>query len=306
VPKTTFSKQRLTPRQYSLSRLPEQRYFEEMKSPSRPLIFISHISRDAEIANLIEETVNAALPGGVDVFNSSGLALVVATPGSVGSPWVNFESGGAWVSGKRVIPCCSKGMEKSSLPPQISHLHAVDLSDAGELERLVGMLADEVRLAPASLDYSELASRFAKLSSVDSPSSNEEAFADWVEMAVKQPVSYRNEARRGVFTVSNPGSVTRSESDQFYGSGIKAGESIRCWAAIPGMKSTIFDCFANDETADAISRMKVAKKVEADFKCLGQLKEFQTIWTGFGDEDRGVEYSAAFLIERVRVLDEGE
>jgi hypothetical protein len=95
---------------------------------NKPTVFISHIHNDEAIANAIEVVLRNALLGAVNVFNSSNrrslepgdpfrdkivetlknseCTLVVASPDSVSSPWVNFEAGGAWVSGRRVIPCC--------------------------------------------------------------------------------------------------------------------------------------------------------------------------------------------------------
>ena len=88
--------------------------------------FISHIHEDARISAALEDLIKESLLGGVEVFNTSNrvslapgepwrdliiqnlrgcvAALVVATPQSVSSPWINFESGGAWISEKRGIP----------------------------------------------------------------------------------------------------------------------------------------------------------------------------------------------------------
>jgi|HubBroStandDraft_6_1064221.scaffolds.fasta_scaffold378054_2 hypothetical protein len=88
---------------------------------NKPTVFISHIHSDEATANTIDTELRSALLGAVNVFNSSNrrslepgdpfrdkiietlknseCTLVVASPDSVSSPWVNFEAGGAWVSG---------------------------------------------------------------------------------------------------------------------------------------------------------------------------------------------------------------
>lgn len=48
---------------------------------------------------------------------------------SVKQPWINFEAGAAWVTGKPAIPCCHGGMKKGGLPQPFATLHAVDMPD---------------------------------------------------------------------------------------------------------------------------------------------------------------------------------
>src|ERR1035441_10149569 len=123
----------------------------------KPLVFISHIHEDSSIATAIEDLIGTALLGSVEVFNTSNrasiapgqpwrdliiqnltrcaAALIVSTPQSVVSPWVNFESGGAWVSEKQVIPCCARGMRISSLPAPLSHLQALEVAKPDDLRQ---------------------------------------------------------------------------------------------------------------------------------------------------------------------------
>jgi hypothetical protein len=137
---------------------------------NKPTVFISHIHSDEATANTIDTELRSALLGAVNVFNSSNrrslepgdpfrdkiietlknseCTLGVASPDSVSSPWVNFEAGGAWVSGGRVIPCCVKGMKPTSLPVPLSHLQGISLDSDDGLTALLKHIAQL-----AGLDY---------------------------------------------------------------------------------------------------------------------------------------------------------
>ena len=78
--------------------------------------------------------------------------LVIASPNSVASSWVNFETGGAWVSGTRVVACCIKGMKPSSLRAPFSHLQALSMQSPEDLQRFVKDLDP-----PADFNFAEAA-----------------------------------------------------------------------------------------------------------------------------------------------------
>jgi hypothetical protein len=90
----------------------------------KPIVFVSHVEEDAAVASEIKNWLEDNLLEGVEVFVSSDegikpgdkwedriieklkicrIALVVCTQTSVRQPWINFEAGGAWVQGARVI-----------------------------------------------------------------------------------------------------------------------------------------------------------------------------------------------------------
>src|ERR1035438_9331733 len=162
---------------------------------AKPLIFLSHITQDAAISIALEEFVRTTLLGGVEIFNTANnrsltpgvewrdhivnslrgcsAALVVATPESVTAPWINFESGGAWVAGKRVIPCCADGMKKRSLPAPLNHLQALEIDDPDDLEHLINLLAQTASLDnPANVDYVAAAESLRESWSASRPGSS--------------------------------------------------------------------------------------------------------------------------------------
>jgi hypothetical protein len=106
----------------------------------------------------------------------SAIVLVVASPDSVASPWVNFEAGGAWLSGVRVVPCCVKGMKPSSLPAPLGHLQAVSLDTVGGLADLIRQIAEVAGLDyPSAYDFDAgLQSIVSTWKSVVSHTQNEE------------------------------------------------------------------------------------------------------------------------------------
>ena len=115
----------------------------------KPVVFISHIHDEAAVAKWLKDSISKLLLGAVDFFVSSDrtaiiggdrwlnkiedalrespVVLVLCSERSVLRPWVNFEAGGAWVAGKRVVPICHAGMEPSRLPEPLKSLQAYNL-----------------------------------------------------------------------------------------------------------------------------------------------------------------------------------
>lgn len=59
------------------------------------------------------------------------VVILLMSPASVGRPWVNFEAGAAWLSGKAIIPACFGGLTKAILPKPYSGIQALDLPGEG-------------------------------------------------------------------------------------------------------------------------------------------------------------------------------
>ena len=115
-------------------------------------IFISHIHEEEVVANALLGFMREAL-GRTTVFLSSDswqvyageiwlerireelasskVVILMLSPESVKRPWVNFEAGAAWLTGKVIIPVCYGDLDKSSLPKPYSNIQALDLADEG-------------------------------------------------------------------------------------------------------------------------------------------------------------------------------
>ena len=141
-------------------------------------VFISHIASESEIAVWIKKEIGGLLRGAVEFFVSSDgehivggdkwlekilaalkespTVLVLCSEESVRRPWVNFEAGGAWMAGKRVVPLCHGGMEPGKLPQPLATLQAYSLYDPEDLCRLIVLLAKTAGTEPPQYDVDSL------------------------------------------------------------------------------------------------------------------------------------------------------
>jgi len=111
-------------------------------------IFISFIHEEEPVASALQRFIKALLTS-TEVFMSADtwqvyageiwldritqelkkaqVVLLLLSPRSVIRPWVNFEAGGAWFSGKKIIPISFNGLTKGALPKPYSNIQAVNL-----------------------------------------------------------------------------------------------------------------------------------------------------------------------------------
>jgi hypoxanthine phosphoribosyltransferase len=148
----------------------------------KPIVFVSHIHDEAPIAIWLKQSISRLLLGGIDIFVSSDrcaisggdrwldkiegalrdapVVLVLCSAQSVGSPWVNFEAGGAWIAGKRIVPLCYGGMDPSGLPEPLRSLQAYKLDQSQDFHDLVSLLAREAGLNEPEFDATTLLNSF--------------------------------------------------------------------------------------------------------------------------------------------------
>ncbi|HYE78071.1 MAG TPA: toll/interleukin-1 receptor domain-containing protein, partial [bacterium] len=115
----------------------------------RPLVFISHMEADREVAEWLARMLRRALNGSLEVFVSSDrksiqsgeqwqtrieaslksakVLLVVCSEESVRRPWINIEIGASWIRGIPIVPVCITGFRKRDLTPPIASFEAADL-----------------------------------------------------------------------------------------------------------------------------------------------------------------------------------
>jgi hypothetical protein len=142
----------------------------------KPLVFISHITTEKEVAIAFKELIERAFLGMIEVFVSSDpnsiamggrwldsitdglkrciIEIVIASPTSVNRPWINFEAGAGWVRDISVIPLCHSGMTPSTLPAPLSSLQSALATDAIHLERVITVLAKAIECKLPEIDYS--------------------------------------------------------------------------------------------------------------------------------------------------------
>lgn len=268
---------------------------------AKPSAFISHVHEDSDIATQLEGTLREALLGGVSFFNSSNrqsirpgdpwrdlviaklrdavAVLVIATPESVGRPWVNFEAGGAWVHGGTVIPCCARGMAVDSLPAPLSHLHAVSLEKGEDLRDLVAELAGYADLeTPERFDYSAAAERLGKAGMKDLSTGVDPAFADWLRRALVQPARLRGTSKQALARVKYISAVDQETIDygfpRDFRDRVQPGRSIRFSAEpLDTSLGNLYDCFAAGAVADELVDRGPERVYRMTFLCMGALRE---------------------------------
>jgi hypothetical protein len=126
--------------------------------------FISHISEEAKVAAKLKESLDQDFLGNLNVFvssdgesiaagedwlksidealRSSALLIILCSPGSIRRPWINFESGAAWMLKVPIIPLCHAGLTPNDLPMPLSLRQGLAINDAEHLRRLYSRVAD--------------------------------------------------------------------------------------------------------------------------------------------------------------------
>jgi len=144
----------------------------------KPKVFISHITEEGLLADILKKHILKDFLGLIDVFVSSDntsisvgdkwlndvdvalrdskIELVLCSHDSVVRPWVNFEAGAGWVKGIPVIPICHTGMRPVDLPIPLNMLQAIEAKDPKGLERLYARLAKELGSAAPQGKFAQI------------------------------------------------------------------------------------------------------------------------------------------------------
>lgn len=141
----------------------------------KPLVFISHITEEKEIAQALKQLVESTFLNMIDVFVSSdptsiklgrkwldeithalkncSVEIILASPESVKRPWINFEGGSGWIRDIPVIPLCHSEMVPAKLPAPLSSLQAATATDEAQLKLIFPVLAEAVGCTLPEIDY---------------------------------------------------------------------------------------------------------------------------------------------------------
>jgi hypothetical protein len=142
---------------------------------SKPLLFISHIAPEKEVAIALKTLVEREFLNMIDVFVSSddstiglgqkwldaitdglrrcAVEIIVASPVSVKRPWINFEAGSGWIREIPVIPLCHSGMLPSGLPVPLNLLQAAVATEVSQLKLVFPVLAKALGSASPNPDF---------------------------------------------------------------------------------------------------------------------------------------------------------
>lgn len=148
-------------------------------------VFISHISSETELAQLLKQQLVKDFLGLLDIFVSSdqesipagtnwleavekallkaSLQIVLCSKESVGRPWVNFEAGAAWLRGIKVIPACHSGMKPHELPLPLILLEGFEVGQPAGVEKLYQLVARQLAVSVPAADFGAIAAKLKAL-----------------------------------------------------------------------------------------------------------------------------------------------
>lgn len=184
---------------------------------SKKLVFISHITEESELAQILSDQIKNSYLGMLDTFvssdgesipaggrwldkidtalNESAIQISLCSAKSIKRPWINFEAGASWIRKIPVIPLCHSGLTKSELPIPLAMLQAANYDSENDLDTMFSRLSDVLGAAKPNIDYSALIIKSSEF--------------------VKN-YTYLNDVKESVFTIcnSNPSMRNFFLSDQ--------------------------------------------------------------------------------------------
>jgi len=145
------------------------------RSMAKPLVFISHIHEEVDLAVHVKTLVDETFLGMMDTFVSSddttiksgarwldeitnglktcAVEVILLSPASVHRPWINFEAGAGWVRNIPVIPVCHSGLNVRDLPIPLTLLNGTNATDADGLRKAMATIGDAIGAnLPKALD----------------------------------------------------------------------------------------------------------------------------------------------------------
>jgi hypothetical protein len=142
-------------------------------------IFLSHVTPEAGLADIVEDHIHRDFIGLARVFASSDqgsvlagskwldevtsalkeedLHVVLASPDSVERKWINFEAGAAHVRGVPIIPLCHSGLTPAQLPVPMSESEGLILSGESGFRRLYAAIAHALSSDVPDVDFAKYA-----------------------------------------------------------------------------------------------------------------------------------------------------
>ena len=142
-------------------------------------IFLSHVTSEAKLADIVERHVERDFIGLARVFASSDqgsilagskwldevtsalkqadLHVVLASPDSVERKWINFEAGAAHLRGVPILPLCHSGLEPAQLPVPLSESQGLILSDAAGFRKFYDAIAKALGSKTPDVDFDRYA-----------------------------------------------------------------------------------------------------------------------------------------------------
>ena len=148
--------------------------------------FVSHIREESQVAEHIKVWCNRIFLGELDLFVSSldigpgswldqirvslrasSFVFPLLSRSSIGMPWINFESGSAFMAHEvQLIPICHKDLIPSELVDPYSSFQAYDLRSPDSVMALVRYLAQELNLDMPQVDAEGFSQEISQVDNV--------------------------------------------------------------------------------------------------------------------------------------------
>jgi hypothetical protein len=141
--------------------------------------FLSHLTVEARLADILRRHLDDDFLGLVDVFVSSDITsipvgsqwhdtliaalqtsemhLILCSPESIERPWIQYEAGAAGVRRVPTIPLCHSGLRRHQLPVPISEAQGIQLNEADGLRALYTAIASRLTCAIPTADFDAFA-----------------------------------------------------------------------------------------------------------------------------------------------------
>jgi hypothetical protein len=142
-------------------------------------IFLSHITVESRLADLIKRHLIRDFIGLVDVFESSDrlsipagskwltevmeslqradLHMILCSQDATSRPWIQFEAGAAHLRGIPIVPICHGGLTCAQLPVPLSEYEGIQASDPKDLVALYRPVATALGCNIPEIDFQAFA-----------------------------------------------------------------------------------------------------------------------------------------------------
>lgn len=207
----------------------------------KPVIFISHVSEEADLAKILKRTIEGDFLQMVKVFVSSDTAsiqagqnwldsvgealrlasaeIILCSKTSLSRPWINFEAGAGWMRKIPIVPVCHSGLKPRDLPMPLSVLQGIVASEIDGLDRLYVQIATTVDCAKPKASLNALAEAVRKFEDAYLPkiAKQSDARASRETLALermKQALGEGDYVWRSIDRLSVKGGVSEAEATE--------------------------------------------------------------------------------------------
>lgn len=158
-----------------------------MENREKPVIFVSHIHEEKEVAIGFKTLMEDRFLGIFTVFVTSApednapgdnwltnietaltdcsMLVLICSPYSIGRPWLNFEAGAAWVRRIPAIPLCHSNLTPSQLPLPLKLLNGVSATNPDELSIIIPRFAKIAGSREPVIDFGPFAAKIRNFES---------------------------------------------------------------------------------------------------------------------------------------------